>query len=233
MDFNLMQGDVKDFLPCPDTGRLYARVSAVLGRTKQNAGAFYGYLRRAKQSGDFSKSQAACKRGTDLHAAAEHYLQGWPYQVGEDANPYWEQLEPVLKDCTLQLAEYRFFHPDGFTGKLDALVNWKGQRNTLIDYKTYGNPEKPPGIDQQNDWFCQLAAYSVGLEWQRGATVKRAAIFMISRESIQILELDRDALKGYWSQFQTRLAEYWELLKADQERRKADHQSMIEEWGNV
>lgn len=194
----------------PD-GRLVPRVSAILSKTKRDAGAFYGWLRRQKLRGDFSESIAACQRGIEIHKAAEFYLQGWPFVISESVRDYWQQIEPELRHCHLILAESQcqFAHHLGFAGKPDLVADWRGIKPVLIDYKTCA---KEPREQQINDWLCQLAAYSEGLSACHGVQIRQAIVFAIGSDWLRFVVCDRAALEDYWLQFQIRLAEFrqWE-----------------------
>ena len=113
--------------------------------------------------------------------------------------------------------EFSTQHPGGWAGTCDALLGVGGSdpgNMWIVDWKTSAsrNPEK-----SKHDYFCQMAAYSLGLKHMTGLEAAGACIVLARRSGAPIeWRLDRAELTHYESVFQDRAFDYFsQLLKVD------------------
>ena len=113
--------------------------------------------------------------------------------------------------------EFSTQHPGGWAGTCDALLGVGGSNPgdlQIVDWKTSAsrNPDK-----SKHDYFCQMAAYSLGLKHMTGLEAAGACIVLARRSGAPIeWRLDRKQLTEYEEIFQERAFDYFsQLLKAD------------------
>lgn len=193
-------------------------VTTVLGRTSATKDRLEQWLKRPDAQ---SISDAAKARGTWTHEAIETWIEA--HSKGEPApvlthfsfGGYWRSIRPWLEThWTHAIAvEKPIFHPSGFAGSFDALayVNYgeNPQFTTLCDWKTSAKRRDDALVE---DYKCQLAAYSMGIEYLYTIKPERA-LLVIARPASppDVWEMSRDDLDDYEAQFRERLKAFYAM----------------------
>jgi hypothetical protein len=99
---------------------------------------------RGRQATPFSETAiAAMNRGTQVHQIAATYLSQTPRSLPDDVAPelltYWRSLLWTYGFLEqVEAVECSVYHPDGYAGTIDAVVQRNGQR-TLVELTTTAN----------------------------------------------------------------------------------------------
>ena len=109
--------------------------------------------------------------------------------------------------------EFSAFHPAGFAGACDALVDIKGHGLTILDWKTSGKSIHKSNESQLHNYRHQTGAYSLMLEYRTGIQAVGGAVVVARRSGSPPVErLDLDALKAAEDAFLARTADYFTNL---------------------
>lgn len=205
-------------------GRLDS-VTAILGKTSETK----DRLEKWKQRPDAEAIGAAARaRGTWTHEQIENWITAHaactpaPDPKHFAYGCYWRNIKPFLEEHWVQLVaqECAVYHPTRFAGSFDALgyssytkqpdLSSEDASNllTLIDWKTSKNPR---GADLVEDYYNQLGAYAVGIEYVYGVVPDRA-LLVIARphgDYPDIFELTGPELKEYGTKFIYRANKYY------------------------
>ncbi len=187
-------------------GEIFPSVTTILGDTKPARDKAVLSRWQAKNP---SLSQQYRDDGVTFHAMVENFLL-FPdvdtsgYSV---RSPFWEQAYKTLlrikRHTSVELIEAPIWSQTyRYAGTVDCLVS--GQSGlTIIDWKTSRKAKKEEWIQ---DYFCQLAAYSTGIEELYGITVAIAVCMVfLPDQKPQIFKLKEKSLNHYWELFKARL----------------------------
>ncbi|PSO79249.1 MAG: hypothetical protein BRC41_19300 [Cyanobacteria bacterium QH_9_48_43] len=200
-------------------GDVFPGVTTILSATKpeREKQALENWRKRvgAKEADKVKKD--ATERGSRMHNQIEEYLTGL-IDFDEITEPIAQSVKPILKHIDeTWLIEGNIWHPSGFAGSVDFLGVLDGTP-TVIDWKTSRKPKKRAWID---DYFCQVAAYSAGMNrvyQEQGVQIKNATV-VIAVEGVseaQIFRVANNELMSYWEWFQERVEEYKKKVAADE-----------------
>lgn len=159
-------------------------------------------------------STTAGRRGTGTHKHVQRYLQGDNIPCSDAIRPYWESIEPVLRDiCDVQLVEGTVFHPElGYAGRVDCVASYRGIP-CICDWKTADTPKG--SVDRLYDYPIQLAAYAgaVNQSYQEYAIEVKHALVVVAIPEMpaEIFLFEPEAVTVYWQRWQQRLATFWKL----------------------
>lgn len=201
------------------SGAVYPGVTTILGATSAGKARLEQWLKRPDAE---AISTAAKARGTWTHTCIEEWIEAH-HTRSDLPNPrhfafggYWRNIRPWLEahwDQKVAL-EQPVYHPSGFAGSFDALsyINYGENPDalTLCDWKTSKNKRDETLVE---DYFCQLGAYSKGINYVYGVRPERA-LLVIARPSgttPDIWELNAEELAEATSRFEKRLATYYTL----------------------
>lgn len=154
----------------------------------------------------------SARRGKQLHQQIERYLNGMNQQRFDrdvEQQKYWQSIQPVLEQIQkVHLVEGVVWHPSGFAGVTDALIEYEGQL-CICDWKTSTKPKK---WDWIQDHCLQVAAYAAAVNrvyQHEGVRVAQAliAIALPSTEA-QVFRIEQEALMEHWQAFKQRLEQF-------------------------
>lgn len=187
----------------------FPSVTSILSATKDK-----GYLERWKQKVGNREAERirtdAATRGRTLHEMAETFmLHGTP-----GSGPWWTSIEEFLKDITgVHLIEGPVWHPLGFAGTVDALVDWRGVP-TVIDWKTARSFRRASWVE---DYKLQTVAYGGAANWlyrDHGFKVQRGIVVVaLEDQPAQVFHIEHPELVLGWHQFTGRLNEYRRVMR--------------------
>jgi hypothetical protein len=164
-------------------------------------------------------------RGTAIHCYCERRLRGYraATAIPEDLRPYWESLQPALKQLRNPRAVEKFvWHRDHrYAGTLDAVAEFRGVPDVLIDFKTAANPDRLT-VSQLKAYSLQLAAYSGAVKDTMGIDVNQA-LLLIAHPDGKALEiaLTRNDLALLWTEWVELRQSLGDKLEQRQAKRSA------------
>lgn len=189
----------------------YPGVTTVLSATKPSLDTHILDKWKAKVGEDEAAriSQAACDRGTEVHACIEDYLIGKERICDPQWQPFWDSIRPALAHVSdVQLIEGALWHPSGFGGSVDCLGYWDGQLS-IIDWKTSSKPKSENWIV---DYKLQVAAYAAACNRvyaEDEIRVNRGVIVIaLGDRPAQIFKIEPRELLDRWHEFEVRLRQY-------------------------
>ena len=109
--------------------------------------------------------------------------------------------------------EFSAFHPAGFAGACDALVDLDGEGPFIVDWKTTGKSIHKSNESQLHNYRHQTGAYSLMLNYRTGIQAVGGAVVVARRSGSPTVErLDLDALKAAEDAFLGRMRYFLNLL---------------------
>ena len=183
-------------------------------------------------------TRESAERGTAVHLAMEHWLEGKPHEANEDHLPWINPLQELVSqaDKTLAVEIPIHFQMDGlgYAGSCDGLM-LVGDEVVISDYKT-----KRPG-KRVSPRFCgkqklQLAAYSLAIndiykDQLPSPVVRTSLLFahpeegrpvtVVSTEGQELLEFQKqwlDILGNWYAEHGAAVAEEQARFNGEQKR---------------
>ena len=106
--------------------------------------------------------------------------------------------------------EFSAFHPAGFAGACDALVDLDGEGPFIVDWKTTGKSIHKSNESQLHNYRHQTGAYSLMLRHRTDIQALGGAVVVARRSGAPTVErLDLDALKRSEEAFLARCVDYF------------------------
>jgi genome maintenance exonuclease 1 len=143
--------------------------------------------------------------------------------IPDDLRPFWESLQPALKQIRSPQAVEKFVwhRTQRYAGTFDALATFRGLPNTLIDYKTCADPSKLTKA-QLRSYSLQLVAYAGAIKDTMDIDINQA-LLLISHPDGKALEviLSRDDLALLWPEWLRLRQSLGRKLEARQAKRSA------------
>lgn len=210
--FELIRNDSED-------GRTYdtpdgekASVTNILQGTRDQRSLQEWRENVGEERADFIRNTASF-RGTQLHAAVEHYLiDGSTPAFSFLVTPYWKSIRPFVETVEQTvILEAPVWHQDGYAGTLDciAYLPESDSQPSLLDWKTADRQCKP---DKLYEYSLQLAAYRAAANYvykPQGLQIDHAALIVaIPDDKYQRHDLDKDALDQLYRHFLARLQRF-------------------------
>lgn len=197
-------------------------VTTVLGETKDKS---FLVKWREKVGDDEADriGREAVDRGNNLHASVESVLiHGKDYEPNctEEANneivkQMLSVLIPFVKQIKPLHVEVATHHPLGFGGSPDLVGEYNG-KIVIFDWK---NSVKPKQESYVTDYFLQLAAYSLSVEYTLGikpdATKVVVCTFKRGKPCLQEFDTDSTDLPLVQNAFVKRLKKYQDMYDSD------------------
>jgi hypothetical protein len=189
-------------------------VTTVLGKTSAGKEKLENWLKRPDAD---AIGKAARERGTWTHSQIENWIEGKPNQKHFAFGAYFRNVKPWLEEHFVGAVgiEKPCWHPKGFSGTWDCLGfstfgDPDANKLTLMDWKTAARARKS---DLLEDYYCQLGAYTAGIEHSYGLRPERA-LLVIARphaDGPDVFELDTEQLAHYEAEFFRRLKTYYSM----------------------
>lgn len=157
----------------------------------------------------------ASSRGTRMHKWLENFINN--DDLGEPGtNPYSGQshsMAQVVIDQGLKYnvkefygTEVNLYYSGLYAGTTDCVANWRGNL-AILDFKQTNKPKKREWID---DYFLQLAAYSLAHNKLYNTDIKQGVILMCSPEmKYQEFILSGEEFQHYCDLWFDRLEQYY------------------------
>ena len=146
--------------------------------------------------------------------ALEKAIQSAP-RVPWSASGFARGLRGWILDrvTAIHSVEFSAFHPAGFAGACDALLDLDGAGPYIVDWKTTGKSIHKSNEAQLHNYRHQLGAYSLMLNYRTGIQALGGAVVVARRSGAPTVELlDLDGLKTAEDAFLARTAQYYEAL---------------------
>lgn len=187
----------------------FPSVTSILSATKDKT-----YLERWKNRVGQREAErirvAASTRGNSLHEMVEAFLLHGT--VGE--GPWWTSIEGFLRDITgVHLIEGPVWHPLGFAGTVDALLDWRGVP-AVVDWKTARSFRKAAWVE---DYKLQTTAYGGAANWlyaDAGFKVERGIVVVaLEDQPAQVFHIEHPELVIGWRQFTGRIHDYRRVMR--------------------
>ena len=143
--------------------------------------------------------------------ALEKAIQGCP-RVPWSASGFARGLRGWILDhvTAIHSVEFSAFHPAGFAGACDALLDLDGEGPFIVDWKTTGKSIHKSNESQLHNYRHQTGAYSLMLNYRTGIQALGGAVVVARRSGSPTEErLDLDALKKAEDAFLGRAADYF------------------------
>lgn len=156
-------------------------------------------------------------RGKRLHRLLASYLTQRQKQalpaIAESWN-YWLSLQSVLNRIEqVHLIEGFVWHPSGFAGVTDALVEYKGQL-CVGEWTTAPKPKRWEWLESK---CLQLAAYAAAINrvyQSDGVRVSQGLIAVaLPDEEAQVFLVSTEEMLEFWEQFLERFDQYQQLCQ--------------------
>ena len=188
-------------------------VTTVLGKTSAGKEKLENWLKRPDSE---AIGKAARDRGTWYHGQVENWIQGIPNDKHFAFGAYWRNAKPWYEEHFVGAIgiEKPIWHPKGFSGTFDCLgyANYGSTPDalTIFDWKTAARARK---ADLLEDYYCQLGAYTAGLQHSYNIRPERA-LLVIARphaDGPDVFELDTEQLAHYEAEFFRRLNTYYSM----------------------
>jgi genome maintenance exonuclease 1 len=200
----------------PD-GTAVPSVTTILDRTKPQEKR--EALQRWRRSVGEAKAQEitteAASRGTRMHKWLENYvLNGSIDDPG--SNPYSQQSHGMANIIINQAldkhvtefwgVEVPVYYSGLYAGTTDCVGVWQG-KPAILDFKQTNKPKKREWID---DYFIQLAAYSMAHNNTHGTDIQTGVILMCSANNeYQEFVIAQDEFEHWTEQWLKRVEQYY------------------------
>lgn len=178
-------------------GKVYPSVTTVLAETKPERDRKGLDMWRRQVGYEEAERISAESRtwGKALHSAIEQYILDSTTSDIEGFDRWREWFDSQDFDRVPLLLESPVYHPDGYAGTLDCLLNNDGEV-ILLDWKTSKKPKDPRHI---TDYRLQCAAYASAVEHVYGVPVARGVVVIIPREGeVQSEDVDVELWYPAW-----------------------------------
>jgi genome maintenance exonuclease 1 len=209
---------------CPDSGRHLPSVTTVLGSTGEKQALIEWRQRVGDKKADQIK-QEATGLGSLMHKHLENYIADKPRPGG---NNYIRVLAERMADQIIQRglvhvdevwgSEVGLYYPGLFAGTADGLGTYKRSSDKeetrsieiVFDFKTTRKMKKKEHIE---DYFLQLAAYSLAANAVYGHNIRAGAVFMVDRDLLfQEFLVESEEFGLYQEKWLDRLDQYYKAL---------------------
>lgn len=177
-------------------GNVYESITTALGRNEEKKKGLKEWANRIGEKESGRISRIAAKRGNDLHAIIEKYLDNDPSYKDSSTMPdtygMFNKVKPVLdkglKMIYMQEAPL-FSHKYKLAGRCDCIATCLNKL-TIVDFKNSMKTKKPEWIE---DYFLQTTAYKLMFEEMYGDKITQLMIIIaVENADPQIFIRDPD-----------------------------------------
>ena len=191
-------------------------VTTILAQTKDQS-----YLDRWKAKVGHEEAERiknlSSKRGTSMHKFIEKYITGAGYddltEIGQQAKPMAQKIIDIgLTPVTEYYgSEVSLYYPGLYAGSTDLVCMHNG-KETIADFKQANKPKKEEWIE---DYFLQIAAYSMAHDQMYGSNIEQGVIMVCTPDLYyQEFKFDGDKMREYRHKFLKRLNQFYGQNKA-------------------
>jgi len=159
-------------------------------------------------------TQIAATRGTEMHYVLECYLLGNGYlnlsDKGAEARLMAHEIIKGLGEVDkIYGSEVSLAYEDRWAGSTDVVCRYKGEM-TILDFKQSNKPKREEWIE---DYYYQIAAYSLAHKKQNYGEIKRGLIAMCTPDLVfQRFEMPNQKLLEYEEKWMERVDLYYKKL---------------------
>lgn len=157
--------------------------------------------------------QEASARGTSMHHQIEGWVQGSEHK---DLTPQGQKAETMAKTIIKKGLKDRLegyygiealmYYPNLYAGSADLIAKHEGE-TTVIDFKQTNKPKQESWIE---DYFMQLAAYSMAHDFVYKTSINKAMIMMCSVDNYyQEWIISGTELRDWKHKFLSRVDQYY------------------------
>ena len=168
-----------------------------------------------------------------MHKFIEKHITNTGYEdltpIGQEAKPMAQKIIEVglLPVEHYYGSEVTLHYPGLYAGATDLVCEHSGME-TIVDFKQANSPKQRDWIE---DYFLQIAAYSMANNYVYGSRI-RQGIIMICTPDLYFQEYrfqDAD-LRKYQHQFLKRLDQYYTIKYDEKEQANVDTKDLREEF---
>jgi len=187
-------------------------VTTILGNTKDKS-FLDSWKKKVGEEQARKIVQDASARGTSMH----HQIEGWISGEGfADLTPAGKQAESMAKTIIKNGLEGRIegyygiealmYYPNLYAGSADLICQHEGEV-TVVDFKQTNKPKQEAWIE---DYFMQLAAYSMAHDFVYKTEIDKAMIMMCSVDNYyQEWIISGAQLRDWKHKFLARVDQYY------------------------
>lgn len=202
---------------CLPDGSRVASVTTILDATKteEKKQILLNWRRSVGEAKAKEIVTEASSRGTRMHKWLETFIKTG--DMGEPgSNPYSQQSYEMAKHVINSSLKYNvkeyygnevnLYYSGLYAGTTDCVANWRGEI-IILDFKQTNKPKKREWID---DYFLQLAAYSLAHNITHGTDIRQGIILMCSPNmQYQEFVLKGEEFNDYCNLWFDRLEQYY------------------------
>jgi genome maintenance exonuclease 1 len=196
------------FYTCPQTEAQLPSVTTILSATSDDTGLLEWREWIGNDKADAIVKEA-CDLGTLMHTHLENHVDGVERPGGTNMI---RKLSRKMADVVIEHGlcnvthvwgqEVGMYFPGLYAGTTDLVGCYKG-RPAIMDYKT---ARKMKTRDKIENYFCQMAAYSLAHNEVYGTEIDVGVIFMVDRAGkFQEFVIEGEEFKHYENRFIERL----------------------------
>ena len=199
-------------------------VTSILGKTKDQQ-FLKDWIEKVGEKRAEEIKNHSSRRGTSMHKFIESYVTGVGYddltEFGQEAKP---MAEKVIEIGLAPVEEYygsevTLYYPGLYAGSTDLVCNHNGLES-IVDFKQSNRPKKKEWVE---DYFLQIAAYSMAHDYVHGSQIRQGVIMMCTPDLYyQEFRITDHELRQYKHKFLKRLDMYHDLLHDEKERAKVN-----------
>ena len=207
-------------------------VTTILAKTKDDTYLKQWYAKTGYDEAARIKNHSS-QRGTSMHKFIEKHITNTGYEdltpIGQEAKPMAQKIIEVglLPVEHYYGSEVTLHYPGLYAGATDLVCEHSGME-TIVDFKQANRPKQRDWIE---DYFLQIAAYSMAHNYVYGSRI-RQGIIMICTPDLYFQEYrfqDAD-LRKYQHQFLKRLDQYYTIKYDEKEQANVDTKDLREEF---
>ena len=186
-------------------------VTTILSRTKDQS-----FLDRWRAKVGYEEAERiknlSSKRGTSMHKFIEKHITGEGYddltEIGAQAKAMAQKsidlgLPPITEYYG---SEVSLYYHGLYAGSTDLVCMHNG-KETIADFKQANKPKKEEWIE---DYFLQIAAYSMAHDQMYGSNIEQGVIMVCTPDLYyQEFKFDGEKMKNYRHKFLKRLSQFY------------------------
>jgi len=156
----------------------------------------------------------AATRGTEMHYVLEHYMKGQGYlnlsNSGSQPRMMAHRIvENLDKLSEVYGTEVSLAYEDQWAGSTDLVCMYDG-KPTIADFKQSNKPKREEWIE---DYYYQIAAYSLAHKKQYGEIVQGMILICTKDLLFQRFMMNQDLLSKYEEKWFSRVDDYYKGVK--------------------
>lgn len=199
------------------SGEKLPSVTTILDKTKpqDKIDALNNWKKRVGEQQAQQIVTEAAGVGTTMHKKLEEHCLGIAKPPGSNLvqQQAHKMAQEVINNGLVHVNEYwgvevPLYYPGLYAGTTDCAAVWKGQP-AILDFKQTNKPKKREWIE---DYFLQLAAYSMAHDEVHGTKIRTGVILMCSRNcEYQEFVIEGDEFEMWQDKWLDRVAKYYKV----------------------